>query len=131
MKQYIVFDYKGEILRTGVCQASAVLLQARAGEMSMEGIADDRTEFVDTYNYYQVAKKLAIPVECSKINLAADGVDEVKITNIPNPGAVIVNGFRSEVVDGVFEFSVDLPGEYEVVVQAFPYLPAVFEVTAI
>lgn len=131
MKQYIVFDSKGEILRTGFCQALAVLLQARAGEMVIEGLADDLTEFVDVYNYYQVAKKLALPVECSKFSLIADGVDEVQVTNIPNPGVVTVDGARFEVTDGAFEFSVDLPGEYEVVVEAFPYLPAKFEVIAV
>lgn len=53
MKNFIVYDSTGKILRSGVCQDN--LLQAQAGddESIMEGIGTHRTHYislVDPYN---------------------------------------------------------------------------------
>jgi len=38
---YIVYDQSGNIVKTGVCPSKMVHLQARLGEIVMEGIASD------------------------------------------------------------------------------------------
>jgi len=44
MKNFIVYDGQGKILRTGICQNSTFLLQAKEDEFIMEGVADDVTQ---------------------------------------------------------------------------------------
>ncbi len=46
MKNFIVYDSKGNILRAGSCQDGDILLQAGNGEFVMEGIADDATQMI-------------------------------------------------------------------------------------
>lgn len=46
MKNIIVYDSGGSILRTGTCADEDVLLQAGNGEFVMEGIADDATQMI-------------------------------------------------------------------------------------
>jgi len=41
MKNYIVYDNKGEILRSGCCQDNVLLQQAQEGEFVIEGTAND------------------------------------------------------------------------------------------
>ena len=46
MKNFIVYDSEGNILRTGSCQDGDVSLQAGSGEFVMEGTADDATQMI-------------------------------------------------------------------------------------
>lgn len=46
MKNYIVYDSAGEILRTGACPDEMVEMQAQDGEFVMEGRADDSRNYV-------------------------------------------------------------------------------------
>ena len=46
MKNFIVYDSEGNILRTGSCQDGDVSLQAGSGESVMEGTADDATQMI-------------------------------------------------------------------------------------
>lgn len=46
MKQFIVYDDQGFILRCGNCADSDIDLQARDGESVTEGIADDSTQMI-------------------------------------------------------------------------------------
>ena len=41
MKNYIVYDESGTILRTGICPKNMVKIQAQKDEFIMEGIAND------------------------------------------------------------------------------------------
>jgi hypothetical protein len=41
MKKYIVHDETGKILRTGICPASMLRMQAQRGEFAIEGEAND------------------------------------------------------------------------------------------
>lgn len=41
MKQFIVYNSNGEILRTGVCPDNMMELQAKGNETVIEGIAND------------------------------------------------------------------------------------------
>ena len=44
MKNYIVYDNKGKILRTGSCSNTSFALKAGDGELIIEGVADDVTQ---------------------------------------------------------------------------------------
>lgn len=46
MKQFIIYDDQGFILRCGNCADSDIDLQARDGESVIEGIADDSTQMI-------------------------------------------------------------------------------------
>lgn len=46
MKNFVVYDSDGEILRTGRCADSDFDLQAGPGQSVMEGVADDSTQRV-------------------------------------------------------------------------------------
>ena len=46
MKQFIVYDDQGFILRVGNCADSDINLQSRDGESVIEGIADDSTQMI-------------------------------------------------------------------------------------
>ena len=41
MKNYIVYDESGTIVRTGICPKNMVKIQAQKGELIMEGKAND------------------------------------------------------------------------------------------
>lgn len=41
MKNYVVFNGEGEILRIGICPDDMLKIQARNGELVLEGIAND------------------------------------------------------------------------------------------
>jgi len=44
MKQFVVYNQEGRILRSGSCQDSTFELQAQEGEFVMEGQANDVTQ---------------------------------------------------------------------------------------
>ena len=41
MKNYVVYDLEGKILRTGTCPDDMIEIQAGENEMVMEGVVDD------------------------------------------------------------------------------------------
>ena len=47
MKNYIVYNDAGKILRTGVCPDTDFLAQAHENELVMEGEADDSLHWID------------------------------------------------------------------------------------
>jgi len=46
MSQFIIYDAKGKILRTGTCSKNDYELQCGNDEFIMEGVADDETQMV-------------------------------------------------------------------------------------
>ena len=46
MKNFLVYDDEGVILRSGYCKDSDLSMQAGAGEYVLEGVADDATKMV-------------------------------------------------------------------------------------
>lgn len=84
--------------------------------------------------YYDLANSIILrptnPATIDKTILTANGVDQATISNLPTPTVVKVNGDTYTVTDGTFEFTIDLPGTYPIIVDSFPYLTKEFEVTA-
>jgi len=72
-----------------------------------------------------------MPGSLDKTTLTADGIDTCVLSELVSECKVSVDKIDYIVTDGVFEFSTDLPGVYKIRVEAFPYLPKEWEVTAI
>jgi hypothetical protein len=89
----------------------------------------------DTY-YYDYTSTTITPrptmaATANKLTITADGVDTCIISSLPNPCSVTVDDATYEVIDGSFEFSTLLAGEYVVKLESFPYKPKEFLVTAV
>lgn len=67
-------------------------------------------------------KRPKMKISQSVTRIKADGVEVVKLSKLPKPCAVLVNGFEYEVTDGVFEWGTHLPGAHTLRVVAFPFL---------
>ena len=67
-----------------------------------------------------------------KATMDADGIDSITVSNIPNPSVVRVGPFAAEydVTDGVFEFTIDAPGDYVFRMFSFPYKDKEIEISA-
>lgn len=46
MKNFVVYEEGGTILRSGVCAEADFVIQAKDGEFILEGVADDATQMV-------------------------------------------------------------------------------------
>ena len=92
------------------------------------GIIDGDIYYYDLINTIRI--RPANPATIDKMTLTANGTDQATISNLPNPTVVKVNGNTCAVTDGTFEFTIDLPGTYPIIVDSFPYLTKEFEVTA-
>jgi len=129
MTNFVVADSSGVILRTGTCPTSMLPLQAKEGEMVIAGKANDATQYVDTETI-TIVDKPSITAALSKTTLLADGVDSITITDLPQPCTAHLDTQRYEVPDGELEFTVDLPGVYQICIEALHHLPFNAEVTA-
>ncbi len=67
MKDFIVYDDTGKILRSGKCHEAVFAAQARKGEFVIEGVADDAECYVCTK--MQVVKKRQQPLHFNKVAL--------------------------------------------------------------
>ena len=75
--------------------------------------------------------KVAHPYSVDKTTLTADNVDEVTISNVFNPSTVTwPDGQVDTVTDGEVVFSVDLVGQYDITIEAVPYLTGVITLEA-
>jgi len=126
---YILYDkITGEILRVGVCSEDVFELQKQEATVEiMEGIANDLVQYVFDG---VVTDKVENPAEISKTIMLANGVDTAIISNLPNPTTVWFDGVEYTVTDGIFEFTVDTPGELRIRCESFPYLDKEFMVNA-
>lgn len=57
MKNFIVYNSKGKILRIGTCQDNDVNLQAQENEYVIEGVADIETQYVNANAVYTLPTK--------------------------------------------------------------------------
>tara|TARA_R110000782_G_scaffold33535_12_gene80802 strand:+ start:178 stop:564 length:387 start_codon:yes stop_codon:yes gene_type:complete len=71
MKNYILYDLAGNILRTGICPDNMLALEAKEGERVIEGIANDATQIVVDGNLQSK------PVD--KVKLKAHALDEMRV----------------------------------------------------
>ena len=118
--QYAVHDANGKILRTGSAPPQYVAMQARAGETAVvcdAGVSDARhyvceCEFVEQ-------QPLIATWDTQVINGTEE---EATLSGLPIPCTVYVDGTPVEVLDGSFEFSAEVPGDYRIRVDETMFL---------
>jgi hypothetical protein len=140
MKNFLIYNSLGKILRYGSCQDADVPLQARDGEAVLDytgtpwaGALTDGLHYIDLSGQKPaIAERKPFPGTASKTIISANGVDASVISGLPNPTQVTVEpGGSYTVTDGTFEFSTEVPGAYTIRCVARNRLPAVFTVEAI
>jgi len=132
MKNFIIFNKAtGKILRTGCCKSEVLLNQINnSDEAVIEGKADDLIHYIDIITG-DILGKPPIDSSINKTSIDADGVDLCIISNLPNPTLIdIEDEGRWEVVDGVFEFTTETPGEYIIKTMSNLYLNVEYIVNA-
>lgn len=132
MKNFIIHDALGQILRTGSCPDSMVADQLQPGETAIEGTANDATQYISGGI---VTNKPAIGCTIDKTTMLANGVEVATISGLPNPTqARIVGGGSNQqvtVTDGALELTFDLTGVYKVTLTAINKLPQEYSINAI
>ena len=122
MRTFVVYDATGLILRSGVCALADMDLQAGAGELVMEGLANDTLEYVVDG---AIVQRPPMPVLVSATTVPANGVSVVSFTGIPAGALMRVNGPARDaftVDDGVADLTFDAPGTYQIDIDLFPYI---------
>ena len=125
-------DYNGEI--TGIITADTEAIEFwlidHPDNGVVSGVFCGETYFIQPTGRLPVLRPTN-PATINKTTFTANGVDSTTISNLPNPSVVRVDGVAYNVTDGEFEFTVDLTGKYQIIIDSFPYLPKGWEVTAI
>lgn len=69
-----------------------------------------------------LTERPAFNFSVSSYSMISDGIDEVAISNIPNPCNVTwPDDIKTVVTDGEVKFKVDMAGEYRFYFDSFPY----------
>ena len=93
----------------------------------VEGVGLILGEYSPNTHYIDVSKTIPSPTMKSENPATIAGQT---ISNIHNPSVVDCGDLGSfEVIDGVFDFEIDIPGEYEITVKSVPYFDKTFVVT--
>lgn len=119
-KTYTVFsETTGERLRVSSRPKNEGPPPIKAGTVCVEGFLENTKLYVDG----KIVDKSA-----SKIILTG-----TKLKNLPNATEVTITGngatFRRTITDGIYEFTLDMPGEYMIKCESGIELPIEFKVT--
>lgn len=114
IKQYVVFDSLGRILRHGNCVETDMEHQAYLpGQHVMEGTCNDLTDYIKDF---KVLKRPECPATL-EVNI---------LKNVPVPAIVNIDGTAYDT--DVPEVTLDMPiGKFKIKVIAFPYIEKEFE----
>lgn len=133
IKQYIIFNPLGEILRSISCPEDMINIQIQVDETAMEGEANDITQYIPDINLPIIMDKSANPTSIDKTIVLADGVDLVNLSNIPNNASISITGadnFLEQSVGNSEILTFDTPATYKITIKAFPYLDYEVEINA-
>jgi len=75
-----------------------------------------------------VARPVA-PIAINRTEIPADKRSKVKITGLPVPCVVQIDGEPVTIEDGLLELTAEMPATYWVVFDQFPYMPWSAEIT--
>lgn len=75
------------------------------------------------YDERVVEKRPKLAIKANKKGIVADGVDEVKFVGLPDPVTVLIDEEPHLVVGGELEFSANIKGMYEIVIDQWPFMP--------
>lgn len=132
MKNFIIYESTtGKIRRTGVCPDEMFFIQAQIDE----SIIEEKLDILNIERYYvvngSIIERPKNPAILNKDSILANGEDTGIISKIPNPSTIYINKQQFIVSDGIFEFTLDNPGIYNIQCSAiFPYLRKEFLIYA-
>ena len=113
---FVVHDAQGRILRCGKCPPGSVDIQASGpGETALQA---------DWFDGAYVVDGALVPRPASPVALI-----DMTLTGVPVPAVVRINAAQYEADESTVELDITYPGKYRIVVEAWPYLDAEFEVT--
>lgn len=116
---YAWYDATGRIVRMAYCLPAEREANGRADLPFVE-----HPIAADPDRYWVSAGEIALrPAQDSAL-------DGLVLSGLPDPCELVIDGTRYSVAGGTVDLSFGLPGAYPVRVEAFPYLPAEFEVIA-
>lgn len=127
--KFIVCDASGSILRTGSCLDEDFRAQAGPGEFVYEGVANDKTQFIDLQTH-TINNFRTMQAKYEK-RADADGAEVHAITGLPRGASLVVNNndfFQLEGDDTEVEFHFVDNGLYEIECSAVNYKPKSFDV---
>jgi hypothetical protein len=110
MRNFIVYDKDGNILRTGSCMEDDFALQADIGEYVDEGKADDTKQFM---NKHKLEDKAVAPALTKTGNV---------LTNLPKPCTVWIDDKQYVIKDGTADLSALPAGKYKIRIDSAAYL---------
>ena len=132
MKNFIIYDAIGTILRTGSCPDEMVSMQALPGETAMVGAARDDLQYISGG---LVTDKPTIPSAIDKTTIFANATENATISGLPNPTHAVVSGMGTnqnlDVTDGVLALNFDFTGVYKVRLTALNKLPMEYSINAV
>ena len=138
MPYFTIYDADGRILRSGTAPATMLDIQAQVGEFILKEIpADDSLQYIPDTNTPVVTEKPISVVTIDKTTLTADGVDFITVSNLPVDSRISVESTVNEVyldepLDSPTDYlTVDAPGDYNITIYAFPYLPFTATITGV
>lgn len=106
----IIYDNIGRILRTVSCPDFLAEAQCRAGEVYLEGQANDATQYI--------LNGAVTDRPTMQARLSAK-----TISGVPAGAVIAIDGQTVGTADGTpIELSFDLPGDYAVTAELFPYI---------
>lgn len=127
--KFIIYNSGGEILRTGVAPLLMVSKQKGPDEFITTGVGSDETHYVDTTSR-TLSPKAAMAATINKTTLQGNGIDSAIISGLPVPSKVKINDIVYENTDPGFEFTVNFPGEYKIIITSLKFLGQEILVTA-
>ncbi len=116
MKNYIVYNGQGEILKVGKCLDFDLQLQAADGEFVIEGIAKDDEQYM----------KDGIVTDKTTLTPVFNGST---ISGLPIPCKVYIDDDCYIVEDGSAELSATLHGKYRLRIESAPHFVFSGEIT--
>lgn len=132
MKQIIVHDADGLILRVVTCGDAAVAANANGqAYIEYDGPVVAEAQYVNN-GVLAAASDMALSVSASTIT--ADGVDECVISNVPANAAFQIAGpeiTTGVCTDGSIEFSTTAAGTYHIIIEKGGYISELLVVEAI
>jgi hypothetical protein len=113
--RFAKYDQSGRILFIGEVPESMLDAQTADGNALVVGVADPATDYV------RRGRITARPVNPAQL-------DGLQLTGLPAPCAIHINGQRYDCPDREATLHFSYPGSYQIRVEAFPYLDAIFTV---
>jgi len=137
MKKYIIYNTEGRILSNGQCDISLLTLETNTFLLETPEVFKNLAYcYIPDILNPTVVDKLPNTIILDKSEVLADGVDFITLSNLPEASTVSIsspeNGvYVTELLASPEDYlTFDAAGEYSLVIDAFPYLPIQFTITA-